>query len=137
MPELGFDADEVEASRDGLVLALALVPEAFETHLASIEDALDDARFVALSRRASEAASWAPDDPRIPSLAAEVAAFYLSNPERLKIITGLQARTDTAARYDMVREFGSESGSAGERLAALVEGELRAAGVRIPRSDPR
>ena len=136
MPELGFDAAEVDASRDGLVLALALVPEAFETHLASIEDALDDGRFVALSRRASEAASWAPDDPRIPSLAAEVAAFYLSNPERLKIITGLQARTDTAARYDMVREFGSESGSAGERLAALVEGELRAAGVRIPRSDP-
>ncbi|MFK4834128.1 hypothetical protein ACI3KY_00190 [Microbacterium sp. ZW T2_14] len=42
-------------------------------------------------------------------------------------------RTDTTARYRMVRDFRSAEGTAAERLVALVEERLRDAGVRIPR----
>jgi len=135
LPGLGFSAEEVTAAREGLVLAKALVPEAFDDHLATIEAALKDDGFVALSRRAAEAATWSVDDPRIPALADEMAQHYLADPARLKIVTGLQARSDTAAKYRVVRDFGSDQGTAGDRLAALVEARLRAAGVHLPRSD--
>lgn len=135
MPALGFGPEEVAASREGLVLARALVPERFDEHLVNVEHAIQDPEFVALSRRGAEAATWAPDDPRIPALAAEMADHYLAHPEHLRIVTGLQARSDTTARYRVVRGFGSEEGTAGERLVALVEARLREAGVRIPRPD--
>ncbi|WP_166844807.1 MerR family transcriptional regulator [Isoptericola sp. BMS4] len=135
MPGLGFGPEEVAASREGLVLARALVPERFDEHLAHVEHAIQDPEFVALSRRGAEAATWAPDDPRIPALAAEMADHYLTHPEHLRIVTGLQARSDTRARYRVVRDFGSEEGTAGERLVALVEARLGEAGVRIPRPD--
>ncbi len=137
MPGLGFDTDEIASAREGLVLARALIPERFDDHLAAIEHALLDPEFVALSKRAAEAAAWAPDDPRIPSLAAAMADHYLTNPDHLRIVTGMQARTDTTARYGMVRDFGSAGATAAERLVALIESRLREAGVRIPRPDPR
>lgn len=133
MPEHGFSAEEIETSRQGLILAKALVPERFDEHLAAIEDALVDPDFVALSRRGADSATWAPDDPRIPELATAMADHYLSHPEHLRIVTGMQARTDTTARYQMVRDFGSDEGTAAERILALVEARLREAGVRIPR----
>lgn len=40
MPGLGFGADDVTTAREGLVLARALVPDQFETHLANVEEAL-------------------------------------------------------------------------------------------------
>jgi DNA-binding transcriptional MerR regulator len=135
MPALGFDAEEVDASREGLILAKALVPEQFDDHLAAIEDALLDPEFVALSRRGAESATWAADDPRIPQLAVDTAEHYLAHPDHLRIVTGMQARTDTAARYRIVRDFGSDEGTAAERLVVLVEARLRDAGVRIPRPD--
>lgn len=35
----------------------------------------------------------------------------------------------------MVRDFGSDEGTAAERLVSLVEARLREAGVRIPRAE--
>jgi hypothetical protein len=64
-----------------------------------------------------------------------MADHYLANPEHLRLVTGMQARTDTTARYQMVRDFGSDEGTAAERLLSLVETRLRDAGVRIPRPD--
>jgi len=111
------------------------VPERFDEHLEAIEHALLDPEFIALSRLGADSASWAPDDPRIPEVAAAMADHYLANPEHLRIVTGMQARTDTTARYQMVRDFGSDEGTAAERLLSLVETRLRDAGVRIPRPD--
>ncbi|MEU2667963.1 MerR family transcriptional regulator [Streptomyces sp. NPDC007164] len=137
MPGLGFTADEVAAAREGLVLARALVPEGFDDHLAHVELALQDPRFVALSRRAAESAAWEPDDPRIAELATATADHYLASPAQLKIVTGLQARTESATRYEMIAHHGEEEAPAAARLATLVEARLRAAGVRIPGPRPR
>ncbi|WP_227979367.1 MerR family transcriptional regulator [Nocardia spumae] len=135
MPGLGFAPDEVAAAREGLVLAKALVPEGFDDYLTHVEPAMRDPRFVALSKRAAEAATWAPDDPRIDELATAMAEHYLANPAHLKIVTGLQARTEGAARYKLIAHQRGERAPAAARLTALVESELRAAGVHIPRPD--
>ncbi|TDC07205.1 MerR family transcriptional regulator [Nonomuraea longispora] len=132
---LGFPADDVAATREGWVLARALVPEGFDDYLTHVEHALDDPRFVALIKRATEASSWEPDDPRIADLATAIADHFLANPAHLKIVTSLQARTDAAARYHLIAHHGEEQGSATSRGVALIEAKLRAAGIRIPRPD--
>lgn len=63
-----------------------------------------------------------------------MAEHYLANPASLRIVTGMQARSDTTKRYELLRDFGVAEDTAGERLSALLEAKLRAAGVRIPRS---
>ncbi|MGW5682842.1 MerR family DNA-binding transcriptional regulator [Nonomuraea sp. NPDC003754] len=132
---LGFPADEVAATREGWVLARALVPEGFDDYLTHVEHALQDTRFVALIKRAAEASAWEPDDPRIAELATAVADHFLANPAHLKIVTGLQARTEAATRYKLIALHGEEQGSAAARGVALVETKLRAAGIHIPRPD--
>ncbi|WP_037972868.1 MerR family transcriptional regulator [Streptosporangium amethystogenes] len=135
MSGLGFPAEEVAATREGWVLARALVPEGFDDYLTHVEHALEDPRFVALIKRATEAASWEPDDPRIAELATAMADHFLANPEQLKIVTGLQARTEAATRYTLIALHGEEQGSAAARGVMLVETKLRAAGIHIPRPD--
>ncbi|MGW4767215.1 MerR family transcriptional regulator [Nocardia sp. NPDC004278] len=132
---LGFPADEVATAREGWVLAKALVPEGFDDYLSHVERALDDPRYVVLIKRAAEAATWEPDDPRIAELATAMADHYLANPAHLKIVTALQARTDTATRYTLIAHHGQEQTPATTRAAALFETRLRAAGVHIPRPD--
>ncbi|WP_202918485.1 hypothetical protein [Streptomyces cavernae] len=135
MPGLGFTTDQVAAAREGWVLAKALVPEGFDDYLTHVEHALQDPRFVALSKRAAESAAWEPDDPRIAELATALADHYLASPAQLKIVTGLQARTEAATRYELIAHHGEEQAPAAARLTALVETKLRAAGVHIPRPD--
>ncbi|MBB6550868.1 MerR family transcriptional regulator [Nonomuraea rubra] len=135
MSGLGLPADQVAATREGWVLARALVPEGFDDYLAHVEHALDDPGFVALTKQATEATTWEPDDPRLAELATAVADHFLANPAHLKIVTGLQARTDAAARYHLIAHYGEEQESAAARGVALVEAKLRAAGIRIPRPD--
>jgi hypothetical protein len=122
-------------ARESFVLAKALVPDGFDDYLTDVEHALRDTRFVALIKRGAEAASWAPDDPRIGELATAMADQFLANPAQLRIVTGLQARTEAATRYELIAHHGEEPGSASARVVALVETRLRAAGVRIPRPD--
>ncbi|MCX4846327.1 hypothetical protein [Streptomyces sp. NBC_00893] len=61
-----------------------------------------------------------------------MADHYLAGPAQLKIVTGLQARTESATRYEMIARHGEEEAPAASRPAALVEARLRVAGVRIP-----
>ncbi|MFD4594235.1 MerR family transcriptional regulator [Streptomyces rubiginosohelvolus] len=136
MRDLRFPPDEIAAAREGWVLAKALVPEGFDEYLTHVESAVEDTAFVALSRRAAEAVSLAPDDPRIAELATEMADYYLANPARLRIVTGLQARTEAATRYKLIAHHGEDQAPTSARLAALVETRLRTAGVRLPRPDP-
>ncbi|MFE3170854.1 MerR family transcriptional regulator [Amycolatopsis sp. NPDC059090] len=133
MRGLGFPAPEVAATREGWVLAKALAPEGFDDYLADLEHALDDPRYVALIKRGAEASTWEPDDPRVEELATAMAEHFLANPAHLKIVTGLQARTEAATRYHLIAHHGEEQGSAAAKALALVEGKLRSAGVRIPR----
>ncbi|WP_280248466.1 MerR family transcriptional regulator [Nocardia abscessus] len=135
LPGLGFSPADVASCREGLVLAKALVPEGFDDYLTNVEQAIEDSRFIDLNKRALEAATWKPDDPRIAELATAIAEHYLASPALLKIVTGLQARTEAAARYRLIRDYGEERASASARLTALVETELRSAGVDIPGSD--
>ncbi|MGW0202563.1 MerR family transcriptional regulator [Nonomuraea sp. NPDC003201] len=132
---LGFPADEVAATREGWVLARALVPEGFDDYLTHVENALEDTRFVALIKRGAEATAWEPDDPRLAELATAMADHFLANPAHLKIVTGLQARTEAATRYKLIALHGEEQGSAAARGVSLVEAKLRAAGIHIPRPD--
>ncbi|MBF6341680.1 MerR family transcriptional regulator [Nocardia abscessus] len=135
MAGLGFPADEVATAREGWVLAKALVPEGFDDYITHVEHALDDSRYVALIKRAAEAAAWEPDDPRIAELATAMADHYLANPAHLKIVTALQARTEAATRYTLIAHHGEEQTSATTRAAAVLETKLRAAGIHIPRPD--
>ncbi|MEV6275795.1 MerR family transcriptional regulator [Nocardia sp. NPDC051832] len=137
MPGLGFVPEEIATAREGWVLAKALVPEGFDEYLTHLEQALEDPRFVAISLRASEVATWAPDDPRIPEFADAMADHYLANPEQLKILTGMQARTEAATRYRIIAHHGEEQESAAAQVAARIEARLRAAGIYIPRPDTR
>jgi DNA-binding transcriptional MerR regulator len=130
---LDFPAEQVAAAREGWVLARALVPEGFDDYLGHVEHALEDTRFVALIRRGAEAATWEPGDPRITELAAAIADHFLANPAHLKIMTGLQAGTESSTRYKLIALHGEEQGSAAAQGVELVEARLRAAGVPIPR----
>lgn len=135
MRGLGFPAAEVAATREGWVLARALVPGGFDDYLTDFGQALDDTRLVDLTRRAAEAAAWDPDDPRIADLATAVADHYLADPALLKTVTGLRAGTDAATRYALIAHHGEERTPATARLTALFEAKLRAAGVHLPRPD--
>ncbi len=133
MTGLGFAIDEVAKAQEGWVLAKALVPDGFDDYLTHLEHALDDPHYIALIKRAAEAVAWQPDDPRITELATAMAEHYLANPEHLKIVTALQARTDAATRYTLIARHGEDRESATTRAAAVFENELRAAGIHIPR----
>lgn len=135
MPTLGFTPEDVCIARESFVLAKALVPGGFDDYLTDIERALRDPRFVELTRRSAEVIGWEPDDPRVVDLATDMAEHYLANPEQLRIVTGLQAHTETATRYRLIAHHGEEQDSAAARLAALVETKLRAAGIDIPTPD--
>ncbi|MER7078559.1 DNA-binding transcriptional regulator, MerR family [Saccharopolyspora kobensis] len=132
MRGLGFPPAEVAATREGWVLARALVPEGFDDYLGHVEQALDDPRFVALFKRGVEAMAWEPDDPRLDELVTSFVEHCLADPALLKIVTGLQARSETATRYRLVAHHGDDRGSAAGRLVSLVESKLRSAGVRVP-----
>lgn len=137
MAGLEFPAGEITNAREGWVLAKALVPDGFDDYLTLIDHALDDPQYVALIKQAAEASTWEPDDPRVAELATALADHYLANPAHLKIVTALQARTDTATRYTLIARHGEDEIPATMRAAAIFETKLRAAGVHIPRPEPR
>lgn len=89
MPTLGFTPQDVQTARESFVLARALVPDRFDDYLTSVERALQDARFVELTRRSAEVISWEPDDPRVEQLAGDMAEHYLAHPDQLEIVTGV------------------------------------------------
>jgi DNA-binding transcriptional MerR regulator len=131
LADLGFSPDYVATQREGLVLTRALIPEVFDSFLTQFEHRLDDPEFVELTKRSWDATSWEPDDPRIEKLASAVADNLLANRELLTMPTEFQNQSDAAARYEMVNHHREDSPSIA-RLNALVEANLRAAGIDIP-----
>lgn len=129
--DLGFTPAEVAAHREGMVLTRALVPDGFDDYLTQAELALDDTRFIDLSKQCWAAKDYDPDDPRIEELATAVADRFLTNPTLLAFSNDLKARTD-ATRYGLLNHHGEDQARAMARLTTLVETKLRAAGVDIP-----
>ncbi|HLS79505.1 MAG TPA: MerR family transcriptional regulator [Nocardia sp.] len=135
MRELGFTPEHVAASREGMVLAKALVPDGFDDYLTNVELALEDTRFVELNRQVLAAAAGDPRDPGLVELADRLADCYLANPALLRIVTAFRAPTETGTRYRLIRDYAEQPDSATARLTALLEARLRAAGIDIPGRD--
>ncbi|MFI6801904.1 MerR family transcriptional regulator [Streptosporangium canum] len=130
--DLGFSSDYVATQREALVLARALIPEIFDSFLTQLEHSIDDPGFVELTKRGLDARSWDPDDPRIEKLASALADKLLANRAVLAMPTGLRNQPDAAARYGLVNHHREDQEPSIARLNALVEANLRAAGVGIP-----
>jgi DNA-binding transcriptional MerR regulator len=131
LAELDFSPDYVAGQREALVLARALAPEIFDSFLAQLEHWLGDPEHIDLMKRSLDAASWDPDDPRIDELASALTSKLLANRALLAVPAGFQDRPDAAARYGLVNHHREDS-PALVRLNALVEANLRAAGINIP-----
>ncbi|GCD41590.1 MerR family transcriptional regulator [Streptomyces paromomycinus] len=130
---LGFRPDYVAAQREALVLARALVPEIVDSFLTRLELLLDDPEHVELTRRGWDARSWEPDDPRIEELASALTDKLLADRARLTMPAGFGKQTDAAARYRLVNRHGEDQAPSIARLNTLIEANLRAAGVDVPR----
>lgn len=131
--DLGFSPDYVATQREALVLTRALIPEIFDSFLTRLQHSLDDPEYVALTKRGSDAASWDPEDPRIEELAPALADKLLADRALLVMPGGSRGRSDTASRYGLVNHHREVQAPAIARLNALVEANLRAAGIDLPR----
>ncbi|MFD7909486.1 MerR family transcriptional regulator [Streptomyces sp. NPDC059752] len=132
LTELGFGPDYVAAQREALVLARALIPEIFDSFLTRLHRSLDDPEYVELTKRGADAESWDPDDPRIEELASLLTDKLLADRALLAMPTGSRGRSDTASRYGLVNHHREDRAPAIARLNALVETNLRAAGIDVP-----
>ncbi|ADD45683.1 MerR family DNA-binding transcriptional regulator [Stackebrandtia nassauensis] len=131
--ELDFDADTVDTYRESLILARALFPSGFDTYLARFEEAIAEPAYVDVIKRIWDAGNWEPDDPRIVGLADAAADFLLNHPTLTSLPSDLEG-SDGATRYGLINHHdGQEQPPTYERLTALIEKRLRAAGVDIPR----
>ncbi|WP_420038132.1 MerR family transcriptional regulator (plasmid) [Streptomyces sp. cg28] len=129
---LGFGPDYVATQREALVLARALIPEIFDRFLSQLEHSLDDPESVELTKRGWEARSWDPDDPRLDELASALAGKLLSNRGLLAVPAEFRDQSDAASRYGMVNHHREDRSPSIARLNALVEANLRAAGIAVP-----
>ncbi|WP_151774163.1 MerR family transcriptional regulator [Streptomyces abyssomicinicus] len=132
LAELGFDPGYVTGQREALVLTRALVPEIFDGFVTWLEQSLADPETVELTRRGWEARSWDPHDPRIEELASALAGKLLARRELLSMPSGFETRSDAATRYGVVNHHLEDRVPSVARLNALVEAELRAAGIAVP-----
>ena len=132
LADLGFSPDYVAGQREALVLARALIPEIYDSFLTRFEHSLEDPEFVELTKRGWDARSWNSDDPRIEELASALADKLLADRALLATPTGFRNRSDAAARYGLVNHHREDQEPSIVRLNALVEADLRAAGIDIP-----
>ncbi|WP_328973705.1 MerR family transcriptional regulator [Streptomyces sp. NBC_00239] len=133
LAELGFSADYVALQQEALILARALVPEVFDSFLIQLEHQLGDPEYVELVKRCQEAESWDPHDPRLDDLASALSSMVLANRELLSMPAEFRARPDAATRYGLINHHREEQAPAAARLNELLEANLRAAGLDIPR----
>jgi MerR family transcriptional regulator, thiopeptide resistance regulator len=129
--DLGFDPEYLAMVRDGLVLAKALIPK-FDDYLTEIEHTLEDAQYLAILKRWWDARAWEPEDPRIRELVQTATEHLLANPERLTILTSYLPSADAEIRHELINDYRAGVAPSWVRLSALLEANLRAAGVKIP-----
>ena len=130
--ELGFPPELVVELREGLVLARALAPDFLEGFLTQLEHRLDDPEYVELQKRAWDALSWDPGDPRLDELAAAIADNLLTQRALMEAQADFFSTPDASTRYGLINDHRSEQRPTVARLNALVEARLRAAGLGVP-----
>lgn len=89
-----------------------------------------------LTRRSADVINWGEGDPRVDQLASDMAEHYLAHPDQLEIITALQIRSDTEARYGWVARHREKHDSANAPPASPLETKLRAGGATLPGATP-
>jgi DNA-binding transcriptional MerR regulator len=121
--ELGISERIVEIERDSWILTLAVLsPEQIAEAMALKGRLLDDPEFVGTMRSIGEAGDWAPDDPRLPGLADQVAAVLDRNASWAGGSTsGDSASEMEAGLVDLFDSIALDSLPAGRRLEALLE----------------
>lgn len=73
--ELGFPTRMIDLERDAWILIAAHSPERMPAFMAEKRKQIEDPEVVELYRALLEASDWAPDDPRLPPLADQLAAI--------------------------------------------------------------
>ncbi|MFI9550185.1 MerR family transcriptional regulator [Nonomuraea endophytica] len=77
---MNFSEQMIRIERDVLIIIEALSPESIPAVVATKNAALDDPEFVRIYHALDEAIDWDPRDPRLPALAADVAAWAAGRP---------------------------------------------------------
>lgn len=78
---LGFSEQLTRIERDVWIIIGALSPESIPESVATKNAALDDPDFVRIYQALDKAIDWDPRDPRLPALAADVAAWAAGRPQ--------------------------------------------------------
>ncbi|MBB5081758.1 MerR family transcriptional regulator [Nonomuraea endophytica] len=78
---MNFSEQMIRIERDVLIIIEALSPESIPAVVATKNAALDDPEFVRVYHALDEAIDWDPRDPRLPALAADVAAWAAGRPQ--------------------------------------------------------
>jgi DNA-binding transcriptional MerR regulator len=116
--ELGLPEWMVRVERDSWILSLAVHPPEEIARAMELKSRLfDDQEFVDALRAISEAADWAPDDPRLPGLADQVAAMLDHHADwTARSVHGMEA-----GLVELFDSIALDSIPAGRRLEALLE----------------
>lgn len=130
--ELGFKADYVAAQEESLVLFRALLPEHFDDFLGQLEGRLNDPVQIELEQRAWEATHWEPNDPRLEKLAGDLSANLLARHLQVPAPNEWHTRADVSARYELINHHRGDELPTLARLSALIDANLRRAGLDIP-----
>ncbi|MFH8409421.1 hypothetical protein ACH4FX_32250 [Streptomyces sp. NPDC018019] len=85
-----------------------------------------------LAGRGWAAGTWEPDDPRIEEPASALADKLLANRALPTMPDGYHHQSDAAARYALVNHHREDQAPPIARLNALIEANLRAAGIEVP-----
>jgi hypothetical protein len=104
----------------------------FDSLLLQLEHQLDDPQYVELIKRAQDAESWDPEDPRLAELASALSAKLLTDHELPQMPAEFRARPDAATRYGLINHHRADQAPAAALLTELLEANLRAAGVEVP-----
>jgi hypothetical protein len=116
--ELGIPERVVRIERDSWILTLAMYsPEEVAAAMAQKGQLLDDPLFVDVLRAIGEGVDWAPDDPRLPRVADQVAALL----ERHAEWSDGSAGGMEAGIVELFDSLALDSVPAGRRLEALLE----------------
>lgn len=130
---LGLPERVVRIERDSWILSLAVSsPEEIARAMELKGRLLDDQEFVDVLRSMSEAVDWAPDDPRLPGLADQVAAMLDHHVEW----TAGSAEGMEAGIVELFDSLALDAIPAGRRLEALLEERGWSGWTRQQRVDP-
>lgn len=79
-----------------------------------------------------QAGEMQPDGPKVEQIATAIADHFITHPSLLPNLPVLRTRNDGAVRRELLHHHGEDRKPAWGRMTALIEANLRAAGIDIP-----